>query len=124
MRWLKEGQKQENGDIMVVGEPSILHSAAGHYVGQLYLHFYKDMRPDEQGIPMPYDRLSEYFPNEESAAPLLESIRKENADNQDDYYPEGYTPLLADYYEHCQKTDPRDIVTHPEGVMTSVSSAS
>ncbi|WP_419614451.1 hypothetical protein [Thiolapillus sp.] len=92
MRWLKEGQKQENGDIMVVGEPSILHSAAGHYVGQLYLHFYKDMRPDEQGIPMPYDRLSEYFPNEESAAPLLESIRKENADNQDDYYPEGYTP--------------------------------
>ncbi|WP_293680527.1 hypothetical protein, partial [Thiolapillus sp.] len=76
MRWLKEGQKQENGDIMVVGEPSILHSAAGHYVGQLYLHFYKDMRPDEQGIPMPYDRLSEYFPNEESAAPLLESIRQ------------------------------------------------
>ncbi|WP_419631575.1 cytochrome-c peroxidase, partial [Thiolapillus sp.] len=41
-----------------------------------YLHFYKDMRPDEQGIPMPYDRLSEYFPNEESAAPLLESIRQ------------------------------------------------
>ncbi|WP_294106734.1 hypothetical protein, partial [Thiolapillus sp.] len=44
MRWLKEGQKQENGDIMIVGEPSILHSAAGHYVGQLYLHFYKDIK--------------------------------------------------------------------------------
>ena len=99
MRWQKSSIKHGD-DTCVLGEPTILRSAAGYYVGRLYLHFYHDMRPDEHGLPMPYDRLSGYYPDEESATPALKAVlasfaAHENA--EDDYHPEGYNPVFADY---------------------------
>lgn len=43
-----------------IGLPEVLHSAAGYYIGRLY--FDTDCQ-----MWLPYDRLSGYYPNTETA---------------------------------------------------------
>lgn len=53
----KEEQKESCGEIIVLSIYSVMHSAAGHYVGR----FCKTVGGQFDGFIEPYDRLTDYM---------------------------------------------------------------
>lgn len=54
----------------VVGEPEVMQSAAGYYVG-CYV--------TEDGFASPHSRFSDYFPKEQQAQAWLDTARRTNS---------------------------------------------